>query len=137
MITAKIESRPGEHGVTLATGANSHAIRIAPKASGSGSSANGGELLCLALATCYCNDIYREAARRSIEVVGVEVTAAADFPAEGAAARRLSYRAKIRARASEEEIISLIVHTDTVAEIHNTLRLGIAVELESFEAIPA
>jgi hypothetical protein len=33
---------------------------------GGGSSANGGELLCLALATCYCNDVYREAKKRGI-----------------------------------------------------------------------
>jgi hypothetical protein len=27
------------------------------------------------MATCYCNDIYREAAKRGIEVIGVEVQA--------------------------------------------------------------
>jgi len=34
-------------------------ITIEPKATGYGSSINGGELLLLALATCFCNDIYR------------------------------------------------------------------------------
>jgi organic hydroperoxide reductase OsmC/OhrA len=41
-----------------------------------GSSINGGELLFAALATCFCNDLYREAAQRGINVqdVDVEVT---------------------------------------------------------------
>jgi uncharacterized OsmC-like protein len=47
-----------------------------------GSSANGGEPLFLALASCYCNDIYRETAKRNIEVERVEVNGEGDFDAE-------------------------------------------------------
>ena len=135
MISATVESRPRHHAVTLATGDASHSLQVAPKPSGLGSSANGGELLCLALATCYCNDIYREAAKRSIEVIGVEVTARAEFGAEGEPARRLSYTAVVRARASQEKIRELIEHTDRVAEVQNTLRMGITVQLETYEAV--
>ncbi|HSN21712.1 MAG TPA: OsmC family protein [Usitatibacter sp.] len=135
LISATVESGLRRHEVALATGASSHEIRIAPRASGFGSSANGGELLCLAVATCYCNDVYREAAKRSIEVLGVEVRADAQFGAEGEPARRISYRAVVRAKAGEQAIGELIRHTDTVAEIHNTLRLGMPVVLESFEAV--
>jgi uncharacterized OsmC-like protein len=56
---------------------------------------NGGELLFLALATCYCNDVYREAAKRGIQVDGVEVTVSGDFEAEGSPAQRVRYRAAI------------------------------------------
>jgi hypothetical protein len=55
--------------------------------------------------------------------------------AEGQAASRLSYRVVVRADAPEDAIRDLIRHTDTVAEVHNTLRLGIPVLLESFEAM--
>lgn len=137
MIRASVESGFKRHEVTLETGGNRHAIAVPVRASGYGSAANGGELLCLALATCYCNDIYREAAKRAIEVVDVRVTASAEFGGEGDAARRLAYRVAVRARAAEDAIRELILHTDTVAEIHNTLRLGLAVTLESFEALPA
>lgn len=65
-ISARVQNGYGEHRTTLTTNGITHAIVIPPKASGFGSSANGGELLFLALATCYCNDIYREAARRGI-----------------------------------------------------------------------
>lgn len=63
--SARIDSRRGRHEVTLATNDPSQSLRIAPKPAGFGSSASGGDLLFQALATCYCNDIHREAARRA------------------------------------------------------------------------
>ena len=92
-------------------------------------------MLCLAMATCYCNDIYREAAKRGIEVLGVEVHADAEFESEGAPAKRLSYRVTVRAKAPEASIRELITQTDSVAEVQNTLRLGLPVTLESFSAV--
>jgi organic hydroperoxide reductase OsmC/OhrA len=56
-ISAQIRSRLGQNHITLATNSQTHSIQIAPKATGFGSIANVGELLFLALATCYCNDI--------------------------------------------------------------------------------
>lgn len=134
LISAALESGFGQHRVTLTTEGNSHSLEVAPRSSGLGSSANGGELLCLALATCYCNDLYREAAKQSIEVISVEVQASAQFGAEGHPASRLSYRVLVRANAAESAIRDLITNTDKVAEVQNTLRLGIPVVLESFEA---
>jgi len=131
-ISAAVESGFRQHRVTLTTAGNSHSLEAAPRNSGFGSSANGGELLCLALATCYCNDLYREAAKRSIEVIGVEVQASAEFGAEGHPASRFAYRVLVRAKAAEVAIRDLITDTDKVAEVHNTLRLGMPVVLESF-----
>jgi len=133
LISAAVESGFKQHRVTLTTAGNSHSLEVAPRSSGFGSSANGGELLCLALATCYCNDLYREAVKRSIEVIGVEVQASAEFGAEGHPATRLSYRVLVRAKAAELAIRDLITDTDKVAEVHNTLRLGVPVTLESFK----
>ena len=134
LIEARVENERGQHTATLTTDRASHAIPIPSHASGFGSRANGGELLCLALATCYCNDIYREAARLRIEVVRVEVDACAEFGEPGMPASRVFYRAMVVARASENTIRELILHTDRIAEIHNTLRKGMAVQLESFVA---
>src|SRR5215216_4799359 len=82
-IRAQVQNSYGEHTVILATNDDTHPIVIEPKASGFGSSANGGELLFLALATCYCNDIYREAAKRNLKVERVEVIVDGEFGAEG------------------------------------------------------
>lgn len=55
-IKAGLQNSQGQHKVFLQTNDNVHNINIPPKATGFGSSANGGELLFLALATCYCNE---------------------------------------------------------------------------------
>jgi organic hydroperoxide reductase OsmC/OhrA len=135
LIQASVENERGRHGVVLTTNGNTHSLSISPRVSGFGSIANGGELLCLAMATCYCNDIYREAEKRAIEVIRVDVQAQAEFGDPGAPASRLSYRVTVLARAPERDIRDLILHTDGVAEVQNTLRRGMSVQLESFNAV--
>jgi uncharacterized OsmC-like protein len=134
-ISAKVENSEGQHHVTLRTSDNVHSLAIPPRSTGFGSSANGGELLFLALATCFCNDIYREAAKRGLTVEQVEVEVAGEFGAEGEPARNVSYRAKVTAQASEAQIRDLIRYTDQVAEIQNTLRRGAPVSLGDIEAV--
>ena len=134
-ITARVENSKDNHQVTLQTNDNVHSIEIPPKATGYGSSANGGELLFLALATCYCNDIYREAAKRNIKVEHVEVEVQGEFGAEGETAKNMTYQAKVFAQASEEEIREIMEFTDTVAEIQNTLRIGTPIALSEIEVV--
>lgn len=134
-IIACVQNREKKHHVTLCTNENVHSIVIPPKSNGLGSSVNGGELLFLALATCYCNDFYREAVRRDIKVENIEVEVNGDFEAEGASATNVAYRVKVAAHASPVDLQALIMHTDEVAEIHNTLRTGTPVTLDSFEAV--
>jgi organic hydroperoxide reductase OsmC/OhrA len=135
-ISAKVQNSEGQHHVTLCTNDNVHSLAIPPKPAGFGSSANGGELLFLALATCYCNDIYREAAKRGLRVEHVEVEVEGEFGAEGEPARNVSYRAKVTAQASEAQIRELMSQTDRVAEIQNTLRLETPVILSGIEVVP-
>jgi len=137
-ISARVDNSFRKHAVTLTTNDQARELPIAPKADGFGCSANGGELLCLALATCYCNDLYREAKKRGIEVRRVGVEVEATFGAEGAAAERLAYHARVSAKALRQEIIDLMQHTDSVAEIQNTLRRSCPVlltEIEAYEAV--
>jgi uncharacterized OsmC-like protein len=134
-ISARVDNSEDKHHVTLTTNDNSHSITIPPKSNGLGSSANGGELLFLALATFYCNDIYREAAKRNIKVEQVEVEVSGDFGAEGEPARNVTYKAKVYAKGTEDEIRALMEYTDTVAEIQNSLRLGTPVVLGEIEVV--
>jgi len=134
-ISAKLVNSQDDHQVTLQTNDNTHSIVIPPKPAGHGSSANGGELLFLALATCYCNDIYREATRRDIKVERVEVNVEGDFGGEGEHAKNVTYQAKVFAQASEEEIREMMEYTDTVAEIQNSLRIGTPVVLSQIEVV--
>lgn len=122
------------HRVTVATGADARRLAIPAKTSGFGSGINGGEFLMLALATCYCNDIYREAARANIAIESVEVQAQADFDGVGIAATNVTYRARIASPAAKADIDALLRQTDAVAEVQNTLRAGASVTLEPWDS---
>ena len=57
-IKAEVYNAGSEHRVEVSTNGSVKSIEIPPKSSGRGSSVNGGELLFLAIATCYCNDLF-------------------------------------------------------------------------------
>lgn len=119
--------------VTLRTGDRAQPLAVPQKPDGRGLATNGGELLCLAVATCFCNDLYREATPRNIAVGRVEVTVRSVFGGAGEPARELAYSVRVWGAAPESELRAVIQHTDRVAEVHNTLRRGMPVTLEHME----
>jgi organic hydroperoxide reductase OsmC/OhrA len=130
-ITAFVDNSPAAHQVAVDTDGKRQPLAVPARASGPGSGVNGGEFLMLALATCYCNDLYREAQRLGIPHEAVQVEASADFPGVGLAATDIRYRATVRSAAPEADIARLLAQTDAVAEVHNTLRAGCAVVLQT------
>ena len=130
-ISASIDSKLNHHHITVQTNDAAKEVNIAPKSTGYGSSVNGGELLLLALATCFCNDIYREAAKRNIKVSGVEVDFTGEFGKDGEPGSNFQYKANVTSDAPANVIKELIEHTDQIAEIHNTLRKGLNITLNN------
>lgn len=135
-ITAHVRNAGISHEVTVTTAGASKTLAVPARTTGAGSSVNGGEFLVLALATCYCNDIYREAARLAIDVTAVEVEATAEFAGVGLAASDIRYRARVASPATTEQIDRLLRETDAVAEVHNTVRAGVGVTLLPWETLP-
>jgi uncharacterized OsmC-like protein len=129
-ISAAIRNTASGHEVVVSTDSYEQQLAVPPKPFGRGSNVSGGEFLMLALATCYCNDLYREALRLGIVVESVEIEASAEFPGIGLAATNIAYRAKVSSPAAPAEIAKLLRVTDAVAEIHNTVRAGVPVTLE-------
>lgn len=127
-ITATVRNSDVTHTAAVATEGNVKSINVPAKAAG-GSAVNGGEFLMLALATCYCNDLYREAKRLGMQVLGVEVEASADFLGVGLAAANVRYRANVASPEAPEKLAQLLRETDAVAEVHNTLRAATEVTL--------
>ena len=119
-------SREG-HSVAVSTGGVTQSLEVRAGKGGIGSAVSGGEFLLLALATCYCNDLYREASRLGLQLDGVEVEATARFDDIGLAARDVRYRAWIESPEPAAAIEALLESTDAVAEVHNTLRAGVPV----------
>lgn len=136
-ISARVVNQKGQHQSSVRTGDKTQSLAIPPKIEGAGSSVNGGELLFLALATCYCNDIYREANDRGLEVESLEVEVSGQFGSRGEPAEKITYRASVKAKGSEDEVLRLMRDTDSVAEIHNTLRRATPVVLTECHVVPA
>ena len=128
-ITAIVKSSHLNHEVAVRTGTTTQSLVVPAKSAGKGSAVNGGEFLMLALATCYCNDLYREAERLRIPLESVDVEASAQFPGVGLVATNIRYRASVSSPASASAIADLLRQTDAVAEVHNTVRTGVPVEL--------
>jgi uncharacterized OsmC-like protein len=128
-ISARIKSKLDHYETVVQTNDSSKEMNIAPKSTGYGSSINGAELLMLALATCFCNDIYREAGKKGMIVSGVEVEFTCEFGADGEPGSNFKYTANVTSDAPQSAIDELIAHTDRIAEIHNTLRKGLSVTL--------
>lgn len=129
-ISASVRNTAQQHEVQVTTNHISKQVAIPAKTEGMGSLVNGGELLFLALATCFCNDIYREAAKRKLNIHSVDVVVSGEFGAEGEPGRNIQYEVNVDADAEQEVIRELIAYVDKVAEVHNTLRLGTAVTLK-------
>jgi uncharacterized OsmC-like protein len=137
-ISATLSNIHRENEVTVSTGDSKKKIIIPSKPLGKGSSISGGELLFLAVATGFCNAIYREAARREMDLSAVEVIVRGEFGDEGESATNITYEAKVESLSSSpEEINSLISYVDKVAEVNNTLRLGTSVSLRISEPVNA
>ena len=134
-ISATVVNQNGRHRSMVRTADKAQSLAIPAKAGGFGSAVNGGELLFLALATCYCNDIYREAKERGLVVESVEVQVTGRFGGKGEPAENITYRASVKARGSETEVLDLMRHTDAVAEIHNTLRRATPVVLTECQVV--
>lgn len=127
-ISARIRNCASGHEVSVCTSGKLQSLALPAKAAGRGSAVNGGELLAAALATCYCNDLYREAERLGIEIAGCEVIATAHFNGVGLAAGSVTYAARVESRAAPEQLEQLLSETDRLAEVHNTLRAGCPVQ---------
>ena len=128
-ISARLKSTAGAIEAIVATDGAAKTIPL-PAKPGGGSGINGGELLMLALAACYCNDVYREAQRDGVPIEGVEVDASARFTGRGVGASNVRYRASVTSSAPDDVVQKLLRDTDNVAEIHRSLRAGTYVGFE-------
>jgi organic hydroperoxide reductase OsmC/OhrA len=135
LISASVRNSASSHAASVVTAGRAQTLALPANSGGPGSAVNGGELLMLALATCYCNDLHREARRLGITIDALEVEASADFDGIGLAASNVRYRARVSSPAAESQIAALLRETDAVAEVHNTLRAGVQVERLPWDSV--
>ena len=83
----RVELRSVDGGPTGVASSGPHSVLTdrPAAAGGRGLGFNGGQLLYAAIAGCYSNDLYREAATLGIRLTRILVAVDGDFPARGAA----------------------------------------------------
>ena len=94
-------------------------------------------MLFLSLATCFCNDVFREAASAGLTIDDVEVKVRGRFGGRGDPAREIRYSIRVQSPDDATLVEALMRDTDQVAEVQNTLRLGLPVILESVVVEPS
>jgi organic hydroperoxide reductase OsmC/OhrA len=100
------------------------------EAGGRGLGFNGGQLLNLAVAGCVSNDLFREAAKRGIQLDRVRVVADSDYSGSPAVSTPIEYQVDLSGDASEEALADLVAYVDEIAEIPNSIRMGTEVRLK-------
>jgi putative redox protein len=135
MTTVEIRTIAGSSLAVGSSGPRTVTIDRSKESGGLGLGFNGGELLLLAIGGCYSNDVFREAAKRGLNVRNVQVTVNADWAGDPVRAQNVSFSVMVEADATQAEIVELVRHTDRVAEIPNSLRLGTEVKLADVKAV--
>jgi len=85
----------------------------------------GAHLLHLAVAGCVLNDVYREADRLQVPLVGVRVAATGDFDRSTWQSTGIDYTVEIDSTSAQ--IDALLTTVDSVAEIPQAIRAGATV----------
>jgi putative redox protein len=101
------------------------------EAGGGGCGFNGGQLLYLAIAGCVSNDLFREAMSSGVALKRVVVRVTGDFVGSPAVSTDVAYDVEISGSGSPEQLRRLVQRVDRIAEIPNSLRSGMSVELRA------
>jgi organic hydroperoxide reductase OsmC/OhrA len=120
----RVELRTLDSGPTAVASSGSYSvITDRPAAAGGrGLGFNGGQLLYAAIAGCYSNDLYREAATMGIALRRVSLTVDGDFPKRGEPSTPITVDLEVEGDAPAERLRELVDLVDRIAEIPNSIR---------------
>ena len=124
----RIELRSLDGGPTAVASSGAYSvITDRPSAAGGrGLGFNGGQLLYAAIAGCYSNDLYREAATMGIPLRRVVITVDGDFPARGEPSTPITVDLELEGDGDLKALVRLV---DEIAEIPNSIRGTTPVDL--------
>ncbi len=120
----RIELRTLDGGPTAVASSGAYSvITDRPAAAGGrGLGFNGGQLLYAAIAGCYSNDLYREAATLGVILRRVAIRVDGDFPTRGEPSTPITVDLELEGDAPEAKLRELVDLVDRIAEIPNSIR---------------
>jgi putative redox protein len=98
-------------------------------AGGRGQGFNGGQLMYLAVAACYSNDLFREAATANIQLARVVVIVDGDFASRGSVSSPIAVDVELEGNAPQADLDRLLDEVDRIAEIPASIRQGTPVSI--------
>ena len=124
MSAYRIELRTLDGGPTAVASSGSYSVITdrPATAGGRGLGFSGGQLLYAAIAGCYSNDLYREAATMGIALRRVSLTVDGDFPKRGEPSTPITVDLEVEGDAPAERLRELVDLVDRIAEIPNSIR---------------
>ncbi len=102
---------------------------------GDGFGYSGGQVLVLAVGTCFYNNLYYAADERGIKIISVELEVTSGWTEEPKVSSGIIISAQVEAEASPNEIEELIHHANRVSVVSNSVRQGATVAMGSIQAI--
>jgi putative redox protein len=131
----RVELRSVDGGPTGIASSGPHSVLTdrPAVAGGRGLGFNGGQLLYAAIAGCYSNDLYREAATLGLRLTRILVAVDGDFPARGAPSTPITVDLEVEGDAPEDQLRELVTLVDRIAEIPNSIRGSTPVTLGSVQ----
>ena len=133
----RVDLRSVDGGPTAVISSGSFSVLADRPASGGGRGLgfNGGQLLYAAIAACFSNDLYREAATVGVTLRRVAVTVDGDFPKRGEPSMPISVDIELDGDAPEAVLGELVQLVDRIAEIPNSIRGTTPVTLRTVRII--
>jgi len=135
-LTVHLTALPDSNTSTGRVNGRSLAIDRCMNGGRSGEGATYGELLCLAVAGGYADELLQEAERCGIRIDRLHISVEAEAENGGRKAGNLAISVRVETNADEHVIMDLIEHTDRVSEVLKSLRLGTSVRLADAELVP-
>ena len=99
------------------------------KAGGRGMGFNGGQLLCLAIGGCFCNDLQYVAYDMGIRLASIEVDVTVDFEGTPLIATAAVMRVAVTAIDKGVDIGGVIRRASEISSVTNSIRRGVPVHI--------
>ena len=133
---AKIRTISGMQSAVGWSGNQTITIGRSKDVGGDGIGYSGGQVLVLAVGTCFYNNLFYAADQRNIKIRNVELEVVSRWTEEPMVSSGIQINAKVEAEANSDEIQELILYASQASTVSNSVREGITVSMGDIQPVP-